>query len=121
MDKDGYPTKKELYFIRRFDSLKRPAKELIDFIESIWWAKEWGFHFRKTRDEYASVMTIGEKPKHRYHYVLELHTGGWSGNEDVIRALEQNKWFYNFFWQSSRVGGHYEFRIPEHDYERKEK
>lgn len=121
MDKDGYPTKAELRTIRTFDTIKRPVRELIEFIEERWWAKDWGFKLRKTRDEYASITAIGDKPKHRYHYQLNCSCGGWSGNEDIIEALEQNRWFYNFYWHSSRTGGHYEFRIPERSYDGKER
>ena len=43
---------------------------------------------------------------------LELHTGGWSGNEDTIEVLEGTM-FWFFFWQRSERGGHYYFEIPE--------
>lgn len=116
MDKDGYPTKEELRFIRTYDIIKRPIKPLIEYIEERWWAADWGFKLSKHRDDYKSIIRPGGKAVHRYHYILELHTGGWSGNEDIIYALEDNRWFYNFYWHSSRTGGHYEYRIPEHTY-----
>jgi hypothetical protein len=118
--KNGYPEKKELKYIRDYDIVKNPIRPLVEFIENIWWASDWGFKLSKHKDEYASISAIGDKPSRKYHYVLELHTGGWSGNEDIIDAMEQNKWFYNFYWHSSRTGGHYEYRIPEHSYDKKE-
>jgi len=39
----------------------------------------------------------------------ELHTGGWSGNEEIIRAMQDNRVWWGMFWESSRRGGHYEF------------
>jgi len=41
---------------------------------------------------------------------LELHTGGWSGNEDIIEALKKS-YFWIFYWEKSVKGGHYYFTI----------
>jgi len=41
---------------------------------------------------------------------LELHTFGWSGNEDVIEAMKKN-FFWFFFWEMSVRGGHYWFKL----------
>lgn len=64
---------------------------LIDHLQKLW---EW--------DDYISWD--GE--------YLELHTGGWSGNEMVIMALEKT-FFWFFYWQKSERGGHYYFTIPK--------
>ena len=42
---------------------------------------------------------------------LELHTGGWSGNEDIIDAMQRNIYFWTRFWLKTERGGHYYFRI----------
>ena len=39
----------------------------------------------------------------------EVATGGWSGCEDVVQALQQNTLFWSLCWQLSRRGGYYEF------------
>lgn len=41
---------------------------------------------------------------------IELHTGGWSGCEDIINALKKTE-FWFLFWQKSIRGGHYYFTI----------
>jgi hypothetical protein len=84
-----YPTNHELKIIREFDLSKRPVRELLDYIEPRWEYGDWGF-IRK---------------KHR----LELHTGGWSGNEDIIDALRNNFLFWHMYWYSHRRGGHFVF------------
>lgn len=38
-----------------------------------------------------------------------LHTGGWSGNEDLINAMMNNQIWWSLYWQESRRGGHYVF------------
>lgn len=98
-----YPSKADLRFIRTYDFSKKPLKPFIEWLEDEWWAPEWGFTLKKKTDEFTGGKVM----------VLYLSTGGWSGNEDRIRALEKNKWFYLFYWESSRRGGHYEFRFSE--------
>jgi len=56
-----------------------------------------------------SDWAISIKGKRILHF--EYHTGGWSGNEDVIGALKNNLLFWPMFWQKSTRGGHYFFRI----------
>ena len=64
---------------------------LLDVLEEVWWAGDWGF-------------------KHRGRKV-ELHTGGWSGNEEIIHWL-QTTMFWAFNWQKTVRGGHYYFTMP---------
>jgi hypothetical protein len=113
---ERYPTEPELNFIRKFDLQKNSPKELVEFIESIWAYHDWGFKLTKIRDNIPTSTGMGDKPKYHYHYALELHTAGWSGNESIIEALEKNEWFYFFYWESSRRGGHYKFEIPVETY-----
>ena len=84
-----YPTKGQLQTIRKFDLTKKSVKALLDFIEPIWEYGDWGF----------------KRTKHK----LELHTGGWSGNEDIIGSLQGNFLFWAMYWQKSTRGGHYYF------------
>lgn len=42
---------------------------------------------------------------------LGLHTGGWSGNEDIIEALQENEMFFLLYWLKSVRGGHYYLQI----------
>lgn len=92
LDVDGYPTEDALKEIREFNKVDHESMcEFIDFLKSIWWAADWGF-------------IINGK-------ILELHTGGWSGNEDIISELTKSS-LWILFWQSSRRGGHYLFELP---------
>ena len=95
-----YPTEAELEELRAFDTLALGVKPLVERVRELWWKPDWGFRVYRTKDDiYGSC--IG----------LELHTGGWSGNESIISALEQNYLFWALSWSRSSVGGHYWFRI----------
>lgn len=88
LDNDGYPTDDALTTIEAWDIITQGTEPLLDLVKSIWWMPDWGFLRNEDR--------------------LELHTGGWSGNENIIRSLEKT-FFWTFFWESSRRGGHYYF------------
>lgn len=110
---NGYPDEEDLKFIREFDCSKEKMSLLIDFIENIWWASDWGFRRTYRKDNYFTSFSLtDETNKRKRKYLrLSLSTGGWSGNEDIIEALKQNKYFYSFYWLQSRRGGHYIFEI----------
>ena len=93
MDTDGYPDEQELARIQAW-----PAEDfrgLMEFVYSLWQYKDlrWGW-------------TQGME------YRYQLSTGGWSGNESIIGALQLNVMFWLMCWVSSRRGGHYEFKVP---------
>jgi len=93
---NDYPTEAELRRIREWRVDKKSMFDFLGYIKSLWWCAERGF------------VCKGKKV-----LKLELHTGGWSGNEDIIHALKENKsHFWFFYWQKSVRGGHYYFRIP---------
>lgn len=98
--KYGYPTEDELNKLKNWDGIKDP-KGLIDFLEEIWHWPELGFTKKKGRDQ------LFKKPCIK----LYLSTGGWSGNEDIIKILQET-FFWHLFWVNSHRGGHYEFEIP---------
>lgn len=82
-----YPSDDEL---KKIETWEGDFHELMSFIESIWWARDWGFS--KEREVYF------------------LSTGGWSGNEDIIRSFQKNFIMWSQYWYSTRCGGHYIFK-----------
>ena len=96
IDDDGYPTEETLDKIGSFDPLKDDVYEFVEYLCDNW--------------------VNGYPPKwDRKHGTLQLSTGGWSGCESVIKALQigRNKklpWFWMRYWYKSKVGGHYWFR-----------
>lgn len=91
IDIDGYPSEEALEKIatwpaRNFDSL-------LEYVASLW--------------AYPDFVT--QAPEARTY---TFATGGWSGNESLIGALERNLVFWGMCWLSSRRGGRYEFVIP---------
>jgi hypothetical protein len=40
---------------------------------------------------------------------LYLSTGGWSGNDRVIAAMQKHPTFWLLWWKKSKRGGHYWF------------
>lgn len=62
---------------------------LMAFVRELWEFKEFGW----TQD--------GD--------IYILATGGWSGNESLIGALQENFLFWTFHWESSTRGGRHTF------------
>lgn len=92
MDKNGYPDKSELKTIREWDW--HDFVGLMGYIEDVLKYAGYGYFYRG-----------------RKYY--RLSTGGWSGNESIIAALQENVMFWNCYWESSKRGGHYVFQVPK--------
>jgi len=102
LDVNGYPTEEWLQFIRCYqpdDSLP-----LLKFVSEIlpkgWYMADWGLVLHR---KYKGIRK------------LELHTGGWSGNELVISEIKSNMHLTHFkmrlvMW---KAGGHYYFELDE--------
>lgn len=87
-DDDGYPTDEALKRIAEWPYMDIAG--MLEFVQGLWsYPDRW--------------WTEGD--------TLHLSTGGWSGNESVIDAMERNRMFMAICWVSSRRGGHYEFDL----------
>lgn len=96
-DKDGYPTEEELARITSW-----PVDNQLGwfaFIKSCWWAADWGWSEDDECDE----------GKDRRAFFIS--TGGWSGNESIIEAMQGNRILWSMTWRSHRRGGHWEFDV----------
>jgi len=93
MDEDGYPEEEVLKKKREWDIVKDGYNDLIQLIRENWKFEGFGYFVLKGKN-------------------LELHTGGWSGNEDIIDALKHNL-FWSVFWMKTERGGHYYFELQE--------
>ncbi len=91
---DTYPHEQSLRIIRGWPHDDHLG--LMDFVESLWRYADWGF----TRN----ATMVGDVE-------FFLSTGGWSGNEEIISALQENKMFWALCWKSSWRGGHYQFKL----------
>ena len=98
LDFDGYPTDEFLQFIRDYTPDKMPILVFIDILAEGWYFGDWGFRLRRIY-----------KGKRK----LELHTGGWSGNEETIEAVLSNVYLTHFTMSYEKwyTGGHYYFEI----------
>lgn len=97
-----YPTDKELAVIRKWDIIRYTIPDLVEYVRCLWNYADIDFFNLHTGREHLFRKACMK---------LELHTGGWSGNEDIIGALQQNFLFWSMFWRKHTAGGHYWFEI----------
>jgi hypothetical protein len=84
---------KDLELIKNWQPKSREDFDsLITFCKDLW-----------TYDSWGDVDEDG---------IFSVSTYGWSGNEEIIGALEQNYLFWAIFWLESRRGGHFKFKLP---------
>jgi hypothetical protein len=101
MDPDGYPDDVEIETIKSWPIAD--FKNLLDYVKVRWKYADAGYWEEKNvRDEYNPPKT---------NVMYEISTGGWSGNEDLIGALQDNTMFWLVCWYSSVRGGHYVFIV----------
>ena len=103
-DADGYPTTRTLRAIRTWPiSQPSDAGVLLAFVQRAWkYPTYFTRSIRRTREWKGQPLA----------WTWSVSTGGWSGNESLIAAMERNWMFWMLAWQSSRRGGHYVFRTP---------
>ena len=94
LNEDGYPDEASLKEIKEWNITKEGVQGLLDLVEENTHFGDWSFCI-----------------KGKHVLWLEYHTGGWSGNEDVIDALRSNLLFFPLYWKKTEVGGHYYFKI----------
>lgn len=90
-DSDGYPSQEVLEAISRHTiSGTEDVNAILEMAKEAWdhdHGRVW-----------EGVSDDGEP-------VLNFVTGGWSGNESVISALQENLIFWAIRWESSHRGG----------------
>jgi hypothetical protein len=94
---NDYPTDEELARIRTWEFNEPDSFEaFMEFVKSV--------------GEYWPDESFGWKQTGRIYHVS---TGGWSGNESILEAMQENWKFWTVCWQEHRRGGHYIFELPD--------
>ena len=102
LDDDGYPTQYALDLIW-FWHFSDP-RGWFDFIQGIWYYREWGWKEAQAIDEIFKEKNIT---------AIYVSTAGWSGNESIIKSMQKSEMLWYMTWAQSRRGGHYIFEIKD--------
>ena len=103
-DRDGYPTDETLDRIATWPiETNADFAAVMDFAGRAWsYPDGWECVERETEPDWPS-----------YPYrVYRFSTGGWSGNESIVSAIEQNQIVQMVGAWSWQRGGHYVYRFP---------
>ena len=105
-------------FIIEWDEYGYPTQESLEKLEQILNGND----IRKAIKAFYSALKENYYPDYcgstevevrgKIEKVWEYHTGGWSGNEDIIRVLE-NSWVWPLTFERYDAGGHYYFEPIE--------
>jgi len=109
LDDDGYPTEAALDVVKLWHW--NDAKGWFKFIESIWHLRSLCWKEAEQDHEWNEFEQYKDKMVHRYY----ISTAGWSGNESIIGAMQDNGMMWHLTWVQSRRGGHYIFELKEFD------
>jgi len=102
LDEDGYPNKWALLCVRIWPY--NDPEGWFKFIESLWHLPEMGWSKYQVPHNWRLNKTIT---------AYKISTGGWSGNEDIIRNMQKNAMLWSTTWFQSRRGGHYVFEVDD--------
>lgn len=90
-DADGYPTDETETAIKEWDVKDKTG--WMEYIHAAW------------NHNYGRIWNVND--------CIHMATGGWSGNESIICAMQQNFVLWFLMWESSHRGGLFAFRNPE--------
>ncbi len=102
LDEDGYPTEAALEIVRIWHW--SDSRGWFEFIKSIWYMSSWGWSESDADHEYIKDSKV---------HVYNISTAGWSGNESIIREMQNSNMMWHLNWVQSRRGGHYIFELKE--------
>lgn len=88
MDADGYPSEEELKVIETWNP--QDFHGMMQYVYELWKYNDCGYWSQES-GQYS------------------ISTGGWSGNESIIWAMQSNWIWWMLYWESSKRGGHYTF------------
>ncbi len=79
---------------------------VLDFVKSLWHWPDFGVSHELRAEE---ALVVGAESGQRF---LRLATGGWSGNESIISAMEGNRLLHAFTWRLDALGGLHIYAYP---------
>jgi hypothetical protein len=94
LTEDGYPTEQTLKRVRE----AKTVADALDLVECAWHWDCGVTHELSEAEREIVRASVGDR-------FLRLATGGWSGNESLIAALERNWRVMSMSWQLSARGG----------------
>lgn len=101
-DRDGYPTDETLDAITKW-----PTSDLTGLFEFL--TAAWSPNGRISNELDEHEREVANLPGD--NTIVRLVTGGWSGNESLLAALEQNTVAYWMTWRLSARGGLHIFEV----------
>lgn len=102
LDEDGYPTELACEIIKHWHW--SDEKGWFEFIKNLWYLSSWGWK------EVVEDSDWKDEQVQRYY----ISTAGWSGNETLIEAMQENFMLWSLTWVQSRRGGHYIFQLYDY-------
>lgn len=91
LDGVSYPSEEVLQSLSK-SHVKQNHREMLKLVKSLWY--------------YPDYVTVEDE-------TYTFRTGGWSGNESLINALQQNTLFWSFCWEMSARGGVHVFKVKQ--------
>lgn len=82
-DADGYPAEETMLAIKNWD-----FKNILGWLQYV--REAWDHTHGKIWEENG---------------LLKMATGGWSGNEEIVSAMQENLALWGLLWESSHRGG----------------
>lgn len=102
VDDDGYPSDERIAQLRMADDMPNAIRWLVETFPKLVESIPCGYvRVSEGVDDFDGAPIT----------IISFSTGGWSGQEDLIGALEYGLIGRFYLW-SWRRGGHYEFRLP---------